>query len=163
MIDGHQVCLALRTTYLSMHRKADAVLLPLGVTANQYVVLAALADEDGISQKALVQRIASDPNTIRPILGALEEKGFVSREASHSDGRVWEVKLTRKGRNAYTKISGNLTNFHQAVLSSLSNSEAETLLQLLGKVSDAINVSTDLGPSKPVKRRKRTAALAGRK
>ena len=163
MVDGHQICLTLRTTYLSMHRRADAVLLPLGVTANQFVVLAALAEEDGVSQKTLVQRIASDPNTIRPILSALEEKGLVSREASHSDGRVWEVKLTRKGRTAFTKISGKLNSFHQTILTSLSSKEAETLIGLLGKVAEAVNSVSDVTPSKPArKKKKREPALAGK-
>lgn len=162
MLDGHKVCLALRSTYLSMHRKADSVLLPQGITANQFVVLAALAEEDGISQKTLVERISSDPNTIRPILNALEDKGLVIREASHNDGRVWEVKLTRKGRTSFAKTSAKTEKFHKAIVSTLSRGEAEILIDLLGKVSEAVNCVNTKEVVRKSRPKKRAAIAAGK-
>ena len=74
MADGHKIAMALRIAYLSMHRQADAALAPFSLTANQFVLLALLDERDGVSQRDLVDRAASDPNTIRPMLNALQKK-----------------------------------------------------------------------------------------
>lgn len=162
MIDGQKVCFSLRNAYLAMHRKADASLQSSGITSNQFVVLSALAEEDGISQRALVERVSSDPNTIRPILASLEEKGLIVREPSNSDGRIWEVKLTRKGRTAFSKTSVLTNSFHQAVISGLSNAESDTLVGLLQKVADAVNAHTPPKAAKRAKATRRTPVGAGK-
>lgn len=46
MSNGHEIAMAIRAAYLSMHRQADAILAPYGITANQYVILALLAERD---------------------------------------------------------------------------------------------------------------------
>lgn len=138
-MDGHKIALALRAAYLSTHRKADAALLASGITSNQFVVLSALDQEDGVSQRALVERIASDPNTIRPILSALEEKGLVVREPSLTDGRVWEVKLTRKGKNAFAKANAKTAHFRDSLTAPLTKTEAAELVELLEKITESVN------------------------
>jgi MarR family transcriptional regulator, lower aerobic nicotinate degradation pathway regulator len=44
MTTGHRVAVALRAAYLALHRQADAHFTSRGVTADQFVLLAALAE-----------------------------------------------------------------------------------------------------------------------
>ena len=157
-MDGHKIALALRAAYLSTHRKADAALMASGITCNQFVVLSALDQEDGISQRLLVERIASDPNTIRPILSALEEKGLVSRKPSSKDGRVWEVKLTRKGRNAFAKANAKTADFRHRLTAPLTKAEAKTLVELLQKITESVNLPEPV--PKRIKAKRKTAVTS---
>jgi hypothetical protein len=65
---GHHLALALRGAYLAMHRTCDAHFARAGVTADQFVVLAALAPGQALTQRELAARTSSDPNTLRAML-----------------------------------------------------------------------------------------------
>src|SRR4030042_2120876 len=101
MGNGYIIAMALRAAYLSMHRQTNAHLAGVGITADQFVCLALLAEKDGITQQELVRKATSDPNTIRAMLLLLEKRGFVKREKHPTDGRARHVTLTSKGRNIY--------------------------------------------------------------
>jgi hypothetical protein len=47
MTGGHEIAMALRAAYWAMHRQADALLKPYGVTADQFVLMSILAQEGG--------------------------------------------------------------------------------------------------------------------
>ncbi len=49
MTTGHNIAMAQRAAYLTFHRQADAHFTRRGVTADQFVVLSALADGDAIT------------------------------------------------------------------------------------------------------------------
>jgi len=103
MNKGHNLAMALRAAYLSMHRQTNAHLAGVGITADQFVCLALLAEEDGITQQELVRRANSDPNTIRAMLMLLEKRGLVKREKHPTDGRARHVTLTSRGRTVYRR------------------------------------------------------------
>src|SRR5262249_25587064 len=52
--EAHDLAMALRGAYLTMHRKADSFFIKYGVTADQYVLLHLLARESGVTQQTLV-------------------------------------------------------------------------------------------------------------
>lgn len=88
----------LRSAYLRMHRVTNRILRPLGVTADQYVVLRLLCEGDGIPQRELAESCASDPTTLGRMLELLEEHGFVRRKPLDTDRRARLVFLTAAGR-----------------------------------------------------------------
>lgn len=141
MANGHEIAMALRGAYLAMHRQADGALSPFALTANQFVLLALLDKQDGVSQQTLVQRASSDPNTIRPMLASLEKKGFVQRVRDPSDGRVWLVGLTTKGRRNYKKARSKTEEFRERLTSNFNAKECKMLVRLLDGVVDAMTDS----------------------
>src|SRR3954451_9401775 len=104
MASGHEVARALRAAYLALHRQTNACFAHDGVTADQFVILSALADADGVTQQELVRRVGSDPNTVRAILLLLEGRGLVARERHPTDSRARRVTLTAKGRQVFRKL-----------------------------------------------------------
>jgi DNA-binding MarR family transcriptional regulator len=95
---GHDLAMGLRAAYLTMHRRANAEFAHLGLTADQFVILTALAEADGVTQKELARRTASDANTMSEMLGRLERRGLVTRRRDASDGRARRVSLTESGQ-----------------------------------------------------------------
>jgi DNA-binding MarR family transcriptional regulator len=104
MRDGHELAMALRAAYLAMHRQTDALLAPSGVTADQFVILWSLSERDALSQRELVERTSSDPNTLRAMLVLLEQRGLIERPPHPTDGRARSVALTATGRRLYRKL-----------------------------------------------------------
>src|SRR5215203_7535335 len=103
MNDGRELPRLLRAAYFGMHRVSDAHFARHGVTADQFVLLACLAEQDAIMQLDLARRASSDPSTVRAMLVLLEGRGLVAREPHPDDSRARAVTLTAKGRRLYER------------------------------------------------------------
>jgi DNA-binding MarR family transcriptional regulator len=131
---AHDLAMALRGAYLTMHRRADAYLARHGVTADQFVLLNLLAEESAVTQQTLVVRAYSDPNTVRTMLLLLEGRGFVARKGHPADGRARSVSLTRKGRAVHRRLRSTSEAFRAELVSDYRPEEVQTLLGLLRRI-----------------------------
>lgn len=134
--------LELRAAYLALHRCSDAQFAKLGVTADQFVLLATLARGHAITQRELAARMASDPSTVRAMLVLLEKRGFVSRNSHPTDGRARTVALTALGLRKYRQVFEAGRAIRDQMVSSLSAAEAISLVNLLRRVSKSLTDAT---------------------
>jgi DNA-binding MarR family transcriptional regulator len=139
MKTGHDIAMGLRAAYLSMHRQTNSNLARFGMTADQFVILALLTEQDGITQQQLARLASSDPNTIRAMLVLLEKRALVKRRRHPTDGRALRVTLTRKGRKAYTKLSAAINPLQNRLSSPFQKNEIKTIITLLGRVSEVMS------------------------
>jgi DNA-binding MarR family transcriptional regulator len=151
MTSGHEVAMGLRAAYWAMHRQTTACLARRGVTADQFVLLALLAERDGTTQQELVRRAYSDANTVRAMLVLLERRGLVARERHPTDGRARRVMLTRKGRRTYERLWAGSEPLRQRLLVGLRPKEADTLVGLLARLCQAVTPSPAAKRPRPVK------------
>jgi MarR family transcriptional regulator, organic hydroperoxide resistance regulator len=93
-----QLCFALYAASRAVTRAYAPLLEPLGLTYPQYLVLLVLWETDGVSVRAIGERLALDSGTLTPLLKRLEAQGIVTRERSTEDERVVLVRLTRAGK-----------------------------------------------------------------
>ena len=138
MATGHDLAMALRAGYLAMHRRTDAALARHRVTADQFVLLAALAGGGAVTQKDLGRRTASDPNTVRAMLLILERQGLVARRPHPTDGRARTVDLTPKGRRLYAALWAATDPVRQELTAALGPDDGEALLGLLARITRAM-------------------------
>ena len=117
-----------------MHRQTNAHLTRHGVTADQFVCLLLLAEEDGIIQRELVKRASSDPNTIRAMLVLLENKGFITRIRHPIDGRARIVSITDKGRQVFEDLINDLKPVRDRLTEQFSEDEAVTINKFLNLI-----------------------------
>src|SRR6478609_3469620 len=87
MTTGHELPMALRAANLALHRRSEAAFAAHGVTADQFVLLAALGRGTALTQRELARRVSSDPSTVQAILVLLEQGGLVTRDAHQADAR----------------------------------------------------------------------------
>jgi DNA-binding MarR family transcriptional regulator len=139
MLTGHSLAMALRVAYLTMHRQANASLQPGGVTADQFVLLAALAETDSSTQQELAFRTSCDPNTLRAMLVLLERRGLIRRAAHPTDRRARRVALTPQGRRQFEELHALSEPFRCRLLDALGPENAETLARLLNLVAEAMS------------------------
>src|SRR5580704_13948880 len=104
MNHGRELPRLLRAAYFGMHRVSDALFSKYGVTADQFVLLACLAEQDAITQQELAHRASSDPSTIRAMLVLLEGRGLVTRARHPADSRARMVTLAAKGRRLFQRL-----------------------------------------------------------
>ena len=130
--------LELRAAYLALHRCSDMQFAKLGVTADQFVLLATLARGDALTQRELAARMPSDPSTVRAMLVLLEERGLVSRNTHPTDGRARTVALTESGLRKFRQVFKAGQAIRNQMISSLSAAEARSLVKLLRRVSKSL-------------------------
>ena len=70
----------------------------LDLTYPQYLVFLVLWERDGITVKALGERLFLDSGTITPLIKRLEARGLVSRHRDEEDERQVRIRLTAEGR-----------------------------------------------------------------
>ena len=138
MTSKDELPLALRTAYLTLHRRSDAVFVDYGITADQFVLLATLARGQAITQRELAARMPPDPSTVRAMLVLLEKQGLVTREAHPTDARARTVSLTKAGVRTFQKAFDAGQEVRDKMTESFNASETRTLLSLLQRMTESL-------------------------
>lgn len=146
MTTGHDLAIALRAAYAALHRRSEAAFGEHDVTADQFVLLAALARGHALTQRELARRMASDPSTVRAMLVLLERRGLVEREAHPTDARARTVALTAEGTRAFERLWAAGEPIRARMLGALGSGQAETLVALLNRVAGALDPEPTPGP-----------------
>lgn len=139
MTDGHSIAIGLRTAYILMHRQTQSLLSKYDSTPLQYVLISVLCTEDGITQKELTERAASDANTVRATLVLLERKGVLVRKSHEGDRRARRITITTKGRRVYEQLSATLKPLQDVLMSTFSEEEAEVFVEHLNRIAEAVS------------------------
>ncbi len=114
-----------------MRRALDGELLPLGVTAPQWSVLARVAEQEGLSQVALGTSSLFDRATMTGIIARLEARGLISRRAHPMDPRAKAVFMTAAGRALFARLPPLAERVNARATRGLSRDEVEQLARLL--------------------------------
>jgi DNA-binding MarR family transcriptional regulator len=75
-------------------RAFDAEARSIGITGQQWRVLAALARHPGIKQGQVADLMEVEPITLSRMIDRLQESGMVERRADPADRRAWCLHLT---------------------------------------------------------------------
>jgi len=141
MSDGHELGMWLRNAYLSFHRRANSRMLKHGITADQFVLLSVLAREEGITQITIVERTASDPNTVAAILRLLEHRGLVRREAHANDRRARCVFMTADGKRVHRQAAKESQPLLRSLWECMSGASRPEIERFLKRVHTAFSSS----------------------
>jgi DNA-binding MarR family transcriptional regulator len=75
----------------------------LGLTYPQYLVFLVLWESDGLTVKALGDKLFLDSGTITPLVKRLETRGLLRRQRDEEDERQVRIFLTQEGRGLREK------------------------------------------------------------
>ena len=129
---SRQLCFPLYAAARKVTGLYQPFLEPLGLTYTQYVVMMALWEEDGLSVKALGERLYLDSGTLTPLLKKLEQRGLITRTRSREDERIVLLRLTEQGRALKEQALEIPRRVSECV--PLPPEEALTLYRLLYKI-----------------------------
>lgn len=123
------------------HHTMNSGIMGSGMGRGQGLVLRMLAENDGMTQSEIAEKLDIRPSSLGELVRKLVENGFVERRQNEKDKRVINVYLTEKGR----EIEGQFINKRQQSAESwcagLSEDEKEQLSGLLGKLISSMEES----------------------
>jgi DNA-binding MarR family transcriptional regulator len=89
---------------------------------------------DGVRPGALAERAGMSKQAMNQLLMSLEASGYIMRSAARDDGRTRVVRLTRRGRAAYSRISDILRDVEREWIAELGPKSFGDLKALLTRV-----------------------------
>ena len=104
------------------------------VTPVQFAILNALIDDPGEDQITLAGRVAFDAATSGSVIGRLEAKGWVRREADPADRRRKLLWVTPDGQQVALQMKRAVSKVQMRLLGPLSDAERKQFGVLLAKL-----------------------------
>ncbi|MBE9398185.1 MarR family transcriptional regulator [Pontibacterium sp. N1Y112] len=128
----NQSCFSLYSAANAMVRSYRTALLDLDLTYPQYLAMMVLWAEDGISVKALGEKVHMDSGTTTPLLKRLEGKGLLERVRCKQDERSCLLQLTDEGKSLKSRAQEIPKSM--ACQSPLTQEESDQLKALCDKL-----------------------------
>lgn len=101
----NQLCFALYSTNLALHKVYRQLLAPLNLTYPQYLVMLVLWEKDDVTVSEIGERLFLDSATLTPLLKRLESAGLIIRQRTRQDERQVAVTLSESGRALKEKVA----------------------------------------------------------
>jgi MarR family transcriptional regulator for hemolysin len=114
-----------------MRKRFEQNARDLGLTRSQGQVLANLANNEGIRQGALAEKLDVEPITLTRILDRLEEAGLIERLLYRQDRRVRLLRLTQAAHPLIDDISAIGTLTRGEAMEGVSDEDRARLLDIL--------------------------------
>ena len=112
------------------------------ITVAEAYALTELTKTNQLSQYELVQRLNLAKSTVSRMVNKLVKRGWINRERSQEDGRVWFLSLSEQGKRAAV----NLTQARQAkfaqTLTHIPKDKQENVLNALETLIQAMRQSS---------------------
>jgi MarR family transcriptional regulator, organic hydroperoxide resistance regulator len=105
-----------------------------GVRLGQNLLIAALADEDGLTPGELAERLQVTPPTIVKMATRMETAGLLKRTRDHKDARLVRLYLTDRGRAAHGPIEDERLRLQERALAGLPDAQRRELEAALAHV-----------------------------
>lgn len=129
------------------HQLAYAVFMEetasFDVTPVQFAILNALMDTPGVDQVTLASQVAFDAATSGSVIGRLERKGWVRREADVQDRRRRLLWVTAEGEQAVQSMKRAVARVQTKILSPLPEDERVLFITLLDKLVSGHEAAAD--------------------
>ncbi|CNE27397.1 homoprotocatechuate degradative operon repressor [Yersinia nurmii] len=101
-----QMCFALYSANLALHKVYRKLLGKLGLTYPQYLVMLVLWERDEVTVSDIGQRLFLDSATLTPLLKRMENAGLLIRTRASNDERQVIIRLTEQGRALREQAQG---------------------------------------------------------
>ena len=131
-IVGYQLAQASITTNRVFTRQVGK---PLGLRRVEYTLLMLISENPGCSAARLARALDVTAPNITALLAHLEERGWVVREPSATDGRSQHVRVSPRGAKFTLETTKLLVAGEREALAALTPGERAILIELLHKVA----------------------------
>jgi len=109
------------------------------VTTAHAGILFLLKQKDGQSMTELSQVLSIDNSTITRLIDRLEKSGFVSRNASTSDRRMFRIYITHQGVEESNRAKTVIKRVNEEIKSGFSQEDIEIFKRILKSFLEKFN------------------------
>lgn len=104
------------------------------LTKGQYLYLVRICENPGIIQEKVAEMIKVDRTTAARAIKKLEMNGFIEKKDDHHNKKINRLFPTEKGKTVYPLIKRENDYSNTVALEGLSETEVETIFNLLQRV-----------------------------
>ena len=109
-----------------------------GISVPEWRVLATLAERPGLTASAVTGLTNLDKVKVSRAVAELHERGLLLRQASRSDRRATDLRLSASGARLFTRIAPLAAQWEAELLNVLNDSERTQLFDLLTRLEKAL-------------------------
>ena len=113
---------------------------PLGLGAQQFLVLQQLQTLGETSQAELADALGIDRSNLAAIAGELSDRGLVERTRHEADRRRYVLRLSRSGERLLRRTEGAIAAAEDDLLSPLDHAQRDQLYTLLRQLADGVEL-----------------------
>jgi len=126
----------IRLAHGAVYRHFTETFADLDLTQKQVSALWLVADRPGVSQIELGRHLRMDRATTMTIVNRLQERAYLRRERSESDGRKQALFLTEAGAAALAKAKRCIAEHEAWLKSRFTPGETEKLVEMLARIHE---------------------------
>ena len=126
----------IRLAHGAVYRHFTETFADLDLTQKQVSVLWLVDEHPGISQIEVGQRLSMDRATTMTIVNRLQERAYMRRERSTSDGRKQALYLTAEGIAALVQAKAAIGEHEAWLKGRFSAEEIEKLVEMLARIHE---------------------------
>jgi DNA-binding MarR family transcriptional regulator len=108
----------------------------LDITPTQIMVLVAVSQKAGLSQKALCEATGMDRSTAADVVRRMVNKGLLHRVRKKKDARTYALTLSANGRQAANDVAPIVVGAGEALLAALPLMDRESFIDSLRTIID---------------------------
>lgn len=123
----------LRRAQIKLFQHFKASMEDLAITPGQAGVLILIEGNPGISQAALARALEIERATLGETITGLEQKHWVERRKSLSDGRSHALYLSKHGEKLIKTLHSTINSHENKVSANLNKNEYREFIRLLVK------------------------------
>ena len=112
---------------------------PLGLGAQQFLVLQQLQALGQTSQSELADALGIDRSNLAVVVAELSDRGLVERTRDEADRRRYVLRLGRAGERLLGRADGAITAAEEELLVPLAGDERARLYALLRRLADGVD------------------------
>ncbi|XDD47562.1 MarR family winged helix-turn-helix transcriptional regulator [Leptospira sp. WS39.C2] len=113
----------------------------VGMRFEEWIQLLPLMEKESTNQKGLSERLAKDKTTISRLVDGWVRKGWVKRIQSTEDKRIYELKITPKGKTTWEKGIPVVRGADEVFKRNLNEENEKELFLLLFKIQSGVQFS----------------------
>ncbi len=117
-----------------LRREFDRRIKTLGLTRAQWIALAALLQQDGLTQTELAFMLDMGRAPLGTLIDRLERDGWVERKPDPEDRRANRVYITKKIKPLLSKLSLVSQEVYEAAITELPEHEVERVMGTLSRI-----------------------------
>jgi DNA-binding MarR family transcriptional regulator len=118
---------------------------PLGLGAQEFLVLKQLQALGQASQATLADALAIDPSNLAAICGTLSDRVLVERARDDADRRRYVLSLSSDGERLLRQTEGAIVAAERDLLAPLEPRQRDELYALLRRVADGVQLCPTAG------------------
>jgi len=117
----------------------DDICVPYGLTSVQSQLIIDIYNNPESKITDLCKRMHKSTNVISPLVNRLIEKGYLIKEKSKSDSRVYFVRITDKSKKIVDDIVQDISDYSLPCFDGITEEQVDLVTLYLKKILEVMN------------------------